>query len=121
LGADSFAQGVALLSGTEWFVARKEAKDHGTRRRIEGADLKDGVSVLLVDDVVTTGGSMLVALDTIEAAGATVVMAVALVDRGEIARPRFEERGVRYRPLVTFRDLEIRPVTYGPVDAEAVG
>ena len=58
LGADQFAHGIAMLTGCEWFVVRKAAKGRGTNRRIEGSVLTPTTRVLLVDDVVTRGGSI---------------------------------------------------------------
>lgn len=110
LGADAFATGIALLTDKRWFVVRKEAKGHGKGRRIEGASLGPGVRVLLVDDVVTTGGSILDALEAVRATGAAITLAVTLVDRGDAARKRFADLGVHYQPLITYGDLGIPPV-----------
>ena len=110
LGADSFAHGIAILTGKRWFVVRKQTKEHGTARRVEGSALRPGVRVLLIDDVATTGGSILAALEAVLASGATVALAVTLVDRGEVTAPKFAELGVPYRPLLTYRDLGIAPV-----------
>jgi orotate phosphoribosyltransferase len=109
MGADPIAHAVAVVSGTEWFSVRKEAKQHGKQQLIEGAHLEPGTRVLLVDDVVTTGASMVKALDAIEEAGATVTLAVSLVDRGEQSRRRLRERGVRYEPITTYEDFGIEP------------
>lgn len=112
MGADPVALAITVASDDEtlWFSVRKEAKGHGKQRLVEGAVVGEGTRVLLVDDVVTTGRSMVQALDAVEAAGAEVVLATALVDRGEATAARLVERGVRYRPLLTFRDLGIEPV-----------
>src|SRR3954449_5175767 len=110
LGADSFSHGIAVLTGVPWFVVRKQTKEHGTTRRIEGAALGAGTRVLLIDDVATTGGSILAALDAVQAVGAEVTLAVTLVDRGEQTAPKFAARNVPYRPLLTYRDLDIVPV-----------
>ena len=110
LGADSFSHGIAVLTGKPWFVVRKQTKEHGTTRRIEGASLGAGTKVLLIDDVATTGGSILAALEAVQQVGATVSLAVTLVDRGEQTAPKFADLGVRYRPLLTYRDLGIAPV-----------
>lgn len=110
MGADHLAHGVALLSGAEWFVVRKEAKGRGTNQLVEGAEVGAGTRVLLVDDAVTTGGSIQQAHDVIAALGATVVAAVSLVDRGEVAGPYFTDKGIPYIALVTYRDLGIEPV-----------
>lgn len=87
LGADPIVCPVAALSHVEGpplraFIVRKEAKDHGTGRRIEG-DLAPGSKVVIVDDVVTTAGSTLKAIEAAEAAGHTVVAVICLVDREE--------------------------------------
>jgi orotate phosphoribosyltransferase len=111
LGADQFAHGVAmcLRDDTEWFVIRKETKGRGTNKLVEGADIK-GKRVLLVDDVVSSGGSIQQAYRNVVEAGGDVVMAVTLVDRGEIARAFFDDLGVIYQPLLTYRDLGIEPL-----------
>jgi orotate phosphoribosyltransferase len=121
LGADQFAHVAAVLSDTSWFVVRKAVKDHGTKKKVEGADLKPGVAVLLVDDVVTTGGSILEALEAVAETGARVAMAVTLVDRGEVASGHFRRAGIPYRSVVTYHDLGIEPVGPRGGDASATG
>lgn len=110
LGADAYATGIALLANKQWFVVRKQPKEHGKSKRVEGADIGPGTRVLLVDDVVSTGGSILEALRVVKDTGAEVVLAVTLVDRGDEAAGKFTELGVPYRPLITYRDLGIPPV-----------
>ena len=87
LGADPIVCPVAALSHTEGpklraFIVRKEAKEHGTGRQIEG-NLPKGSRVIIVDDVVTTAGSTLKAIEAAEAEGHTVVAVICLVDREE--------------------------------------
>ena len=82
LGADQFSHAMAVLGDRSWFVVRKKEKEHGTKSRIEGARLGPGVRVLLVDDVVTRGGSILQAFHAVGETGAEVVGVTALVDRG---------------------------------------
>ncbi|MHB1502431.1 MAG: orotate phosphoribosyltransferase [Acidimicrobiales bacterium] len=110
MGADQFAHVVAVLGHKSWFVVRKEAKGRGTAKLVEGTALGPDVRVLLVDDVVTTGGSIQRAHSAVSELGAVVVGAAALVDRGELASRFFAERDIPYRPLVTYRDLGIEPV-----------
>ncbi|HEX2052391.1 MAG TPA: orotate phosphoribosyltransferase [Actinomycetota bacterium] len=110
MGADPIGVAVAMLMDVEWFSVRKAAKGHGRQRRIEGKEFKPGVRVLLVDDVITSGRSILDALDVLKEAEAEVVLATTLVDRGEMASEEFARRGVLYEPLLTYRDLNIDPV-----------
>ena len=110
MGADPLAHALAVLADKRWFAVRKEAKQHGKQRSIEGAELAPGEKVLLVDDVITTGSSSLKALDAIEAIGAEVVLATCIVDRGKLAGDAVAERGVRYTPLATYEDLGIDPI-----------
>lgn len=113
-GADHLAHIVAVLADKEWFFVRKKAKERGTRQRIEGAVLESGVRVLLVDDVVTSGGSIVEALVEIEKTGATVVGAIALVDRDDTATAEFARRGIPYAALVRYSDLGIPSVSDEP-------
>ena len=87
LGADPIVCPIAALSHVEGpplraFLVRKEAKEHGTGRRIEGCP-PPGTRVVIVDDVVTTAGSTLQAIEAAREAGLEVVAVVCLVDREE--------------------------------------
>jgi orotate phosphoribosyltransferase len=117
LGADQFAHVLAVLARRRWFVVRKVVKGRGTNKRVEGADLVEGVRVLLIDDVVTTGSSIREAYEVISDLGAHVVAAVTLVDRGEVAKAMFAGLGVPYFPVATYKDLDIEPVGDGLVNA----
>ncbi len=107
LGADPIAAAVAAVS--HWrgaplpaFIVRKQTKDHGTRRQVEGG-LARGAQVVIVDDVVTTASSTLVAIEAVESLGCTVTAAVCLVDREEGG----EEALAGYRFLPLFRISEL--------------
>jgi orotate phosphoribosyltransferase len=117
MGADQFAHGMAVLTGTRWFVVRKQPKGRGTDQLVEGTVLGPGVRVLLVEDTVTTGGSIVQAHGSVTDTGASVVAAVALVDRGDLAAGWFAERDIPYAAVFTYRDLGIDPVTVGGVTA----
>ncbi len=111
MGADALTHGVSMVSGCLWFTVRKEPKARGREQWIEGGRLGPEHSALLLEDVVTTGGSMLKAYEHVVATGAVVSGVITLVDRGDGGRALFESRGVRYGALVTYRDLGIEPIT----------
>lgn len=121
MGADQFAHAVAMVADVEWFAVRTQAKERGTRRRIEGAVLGEGRRVFLVDDVVTRGGSILDALAAVKETGATVVAASCLVDRGDFGEENFRREGIPYQPLLTYKDFGIPPVGHEPGATAATG
>jgi orotate phosphoribosyltransferase len=112
MGADPLAHAVSIVSGAQWFSVRKAAKGHGTEAFLEGGRLTAGARVVLVDDVVTTGGSTLIALERIRAAqpDVDVIAAVALCDRGDTAGAALAAAGVAWLPLTTYREMGIDPV-----------
>nr|WP_090340480.1 orotate phosphoribosyltransferase [Mycolicibacterium malmesburyense]CRL69796.1 orotate phosphoribosyltransferase [Mycolicibacterium malmesburyense] len=110
MGADPLAHGVAMVTGKAWFSVRKEQKKRGREQWIEGTRLEAGTRVLLVDDVISTGGSTEIAFDRVTDVGAVVTGVIPMVDRGDIAAKRFAARGVPFAALVTYRDLGIEPV-----------
>ncbi len=109
LGADPIAYAIAHASAlaaeqsggrlVRAFTVRKEAKQHGTGRLIEGP-FASGDRVVVVEDVITTGGSALKAVDAVRAAGGTVVGVLALVDREEGGREAIEAQGLAVKSLV---------------------
>lgn len=113
MGAVPLATSVATVSHAHGrplpaFFVRKQAKEHGTQALIEG--LADGEtivgrSVVIVEDVTTTGGSALKAVCAVSQAGGTVACVVTLVDRQEGATAAFAEAGVPFRPLLTIDDF----------------
>jgi orotate phosphoribosyltransferase len=88
----------------EGFFVRKETKGHGAKQRVEG-EVKGGDRVAIIDDVLTTGGSVLQAIAEVEKIGATVLRVVCVVDRLQGAREALA--GYDFRPLFTIRDLGI--------------
>jgi len=99
MGADPISVSVAtrsFLDGDDKplnaFVVRKEAKEHGRGRQVEGP-FNEGDTVCVIDDVVTTGGSTLSAIEAVEAAGGKVAFVACLVNREEGGQGNIEERG----------------------------
>jgi orotate phosphoribosyltransferase len=110
LGADALTIGVAGVVRCRWFFVRKEPKGRGTNQLIEGTRLGEGDRCLIIEDAITTGGSLLKAVDAVEATGARCVAVATLIDRGDTARPVIEGRGMVYLPVATYHDLGIDPV-----------
>ena len=109
IGADPIATAVAVVSGLEAkplpaFIVRKETKGHGTQRCIEGYDGKPGSRVIVVDDVCTTGDSILKAAEKAEEAGYEVTAAFCVVDREEGGTELIAKRYPFYA-LFTAREL----------------
>jgi orotate phosphoribosyltransferase len=111
MGADAVAIAVSIVAQKNWFSVRKERKKRGRDQYIEGARFKRGQTrVLIVDDVVTSGGSIIQACDHVEEAGARITGVIPMIDRGETAKKLFADRGLSYFPLMTYEDLTIHPV-----------
>lgn len=113
LGADPIAAAVCLLSSQsghplKGFIVRKEAKGHGTQKMIEGPALQEGDRVAVVEDVITTGESVLKAILEIEKKKAKVVKVICLVDRAQGAAERLQ--AYNYTPLFTLQDLGVQPI-----------
>jgi orotate phosphoribosyltransferase len=89
----------------EGFFVRKQAKAHGSQERIEGV-LEPGMRVAMVDDVLTTGGSVLQAITEVEKRGAVIVTVICIVDRLEGARELLAPR-YAYAPIFTIRDFGV--------------
>ena len=109
MGADPFAFGVAAIAATRSralrsFSVRKEAKAHGVTGRLAGA-LEAGDRVVITEDTVTRGSSLMEAVDVVRAAGAEPVLITVIVDRGGTCAAMAERAGISYRPLLTAPDL----------------
>ena len=88
----------------EGFFVRAEAKSHGTKKLVEGR-LKQGDRVIIVDDVVTSGGSVMKAIRAAEDVGARVVLVLSIVDRDRGAAEMFASHGYAYRSVFTKQDV----------------
>ncbi len=104
LGAVPIAAAVSLASGKPYLMVRKATKEHGTKKEFEG-ELAKGETVLFVEDVITTGGTLRGAIERMRAQGAVVNEVVAVVDREEGGKIALAEITVRLRALVTAKDL----------------
>ncbi|MHB8763847.1 MAG: orotate phosphoribosyltransferase [Deferrisomatales bacterium] len=111
LGADPLATATSLVSGLEGrglpaFIVRKEPKGHGTQRWVEGQkNLPAGARVVILEDVVTTGGSSLKAVENVASEGYRVLGVLTLVDRQEGGREALEARGYRFEAVFTKADV----------------
>lgn len=113
LGADPICAAVITVAGQRGvplkaFIVRKESKDHGTQKYIEGP-VKAGDRVVVVEDVVTTGGSSLKAIDRLEEAGIKVVGVIAILDRMQGGAQAFTDRGYAFQSLLKITDFGIEP------------
>jgi len=88
------------------FIVRKEVKDHGTKKRIEGP-LRPSSRVVMIDDVVTTGDSIHKAIQAVRELGCTVQLAISVLDRNAGAAALMESEGIPYRPLVHLSELGV--------------
>lgn len=109
LGADPVSYAIAHASAAtahplRAFTVRKEAKAHGTGRLIEGP-FREGDAVVVIEDVITTGGSALRAIDALRGAGANVLGVLAVVDREEGGRAALEAAGVPVLSLATAAEV----------------
>ncbi len=99
LGAVPIAAAVALETGKPYIMVRKERKEHGTGKDFEG-DLASGDILLFVEDVVTTGGTLVKAIERVRGHGAVVTDVVAVVDREEGGRDALAAIGVALHALL---------------------
>jgi len=110
LGSVPISTAVSVVSAIEGaplanFIVRKQPKGHGTGKRLEGK-VSAGTKVVVVEDVVSTGGSSLKAIEALREVGAEIVGLVSIVDREMGGREAFEKAGVRYQPLFTISELK---------------
>ena len=113
IGADPIIGGLLTVAAErghplEGLLVRKEAKGHGTGQFVEGP-AGPGARVIVIDDVVTTGGSAMLAVERIEEFGCRVVQVVGVVDRMEGGTRTFADRELPFRSLLTIEDFGISP------------
>lgn len=109
MGADPVATAIMHAAASrgldvDAFVVRKETKDHGTKRRIEGPSI-EGRNVVILEDTSTTGGSPIQALEAAREARANVLAVAVVVDRATGAREKIEACGVPYLAALGLEDL----------------
>lgn len=114
LGADPLATAISLAARTAghmWpaFIVRKEPKEHGTSKYIEGTEnLKPGARLLVLEDVVTTGGSSIKAIERLKEAGYEPITVLTVVDRLEGGERNIRKQGVGFLALATIEDIKKR-------------
>jgi len=108
IGAAILHQGAVTGYPVDAFVVRKEPKDHGRGRQVEGPDLT-GKRVIVVEDTSTTGGSPLKAIEALERAGAEIAAVATVVDRATDAADVIRTAGYEYRYAIGLDDLGLTP------------
>jgi orotate phosphoribosyltransferase len=118
IGADPIT--AAIITSAYWrtnrplrgFIVRKQAKEHGTGQRIEGP-VEPGDRAVIVEDVVTTGGSSILAIEYAREFGLLIDRVIAIVDRQQGATGNFARLDVRFDSLVRFDELGLDAVAAG--------
>ncbi|MEO1619710.1 MAG: orotate phosphoribosyltransferase [Cyanobacteria bacterium J06632_3] len=111
LGADPMVSAVSIAGvyagrPVTPLIIRKQAKGHGTQAYIEGPTLPAGSVVVILEDVVTTGGSALKAVERLQAAGYVVNDILAMVDRQQGGEALYQEKGLNFRPIFTIDEIK---------------
>jgi len=105
LGAVPIATATSLISKKPMLMIRKTKKSYGTNKQIEG-ELLENDQVIIVEDVTTTGGSLFKSIDVIENNGGKIIEAFVIIDRQEGAQEAFEEKNIKFTPLLTINELK---------------
>ena len=111
LGADPIVASVSVVSAYEnrpipALIIRKEPKGHGTKAYIEGPALETGAKVVVLEDVVTTGGSAMLAVERLQAAGYQVERIISIVDRQQGGAELYQSQGLQFQSLFSIQDLQ---------------
>ncbi len=113
IGADPITASIVTIAGQrdlplKGFMVRKEAKGHGTGKQVEGP-VQPGQRVVIVEDVITSGGSAIKAVDAVREFGLVVEHVIAIIDRLAGGREAFAAKGIELTTLTTIRDFGIEP------------
>jgi orotate phosphoribosyltransferase len=104
LGAVPLVVALALETGIPYVIIRKEKREHGTGKQIEGGDVK-GKSVLIIEDVTTSGGSVVKTIQILRENNAIIEKVIVVVDRESGAREKLQKLEVEFVPLVTVSEI----------------
>ncbi|NIM19209.1 MAG: orotate phosphoribosyltransferase [Candidatus Latescibacteria bacterium] len=109
IGADPIIGSMLALAGMEdlplkGFIVRKAAKEHGTQSLVEG-DLSEGDRVVVIEDVITTGGSSLKAIEAVKSLGCEVTRVLVIVDRQQGAQENLKKNGYRLESIFSIEEL----------------
>ncbi|MEM9508451.1 MAG: orotate phosphoribosyltransferase [Cyanobacteria bacterium P01_E01_bin.35] len=111
LGADPMVSAVSVVSAYEnqpipALIIRKQPKGHGTKAYIEGPSLASGAKVIVLEDVVTTGGSALTAVERLQDAGYKVTQILALVDREQGGKELYQSKEIQFQALFSIKEVQ---------------
>lgn len=111
LGADPLVSAVSVVSAYNQrpipaLIIRKEPKGHGTKAYLEGPTLAEGAKVVVLEDVVTTGRSAMLAVERLQSAGYKVERIMALVDRQQGGKELYQSQGLKFKPLFSIEELQ---------------
>lgn len=111
LGADPMVSAVSVVSAYEnkpipALIIRKKPKGHGTKAYIEGPALPEKAKVVVLEDVVTTGGSALTAVERLQDAGYEVSQILSLVDREQGGSELYQSKGIEFKALFSIREIQ---------------
>lgn len=111
LGADPMVAAVSIVSAYEErpipaLIIRKKPKGHGTKAYIEGPALETGAKIVVLEDVVTTGGSALTAVERLQDAGYEVTQILSLVDREQGGRELYQSKGIEFKALFSIQEIQ---------------
>ena len=113
LGADPMVSAVSVVSAYEAkpipaLIIRKKPKGHGTQAYIEGPSLPEKAKVVVLEDVVTTGGSALTAVERLQEAGYEVTQILSLVDREQGGGELYQSKGIEFKALFSIKEIQQR-------------